>query len=173
MASAQAARQNHLCAMATGSNTPQFIVRRAQHGDLQQLTALLERYYSEWNVVQRDARDQIVDYLAAQAPFGFVVVEKNGILVACVMLRMLPSIESAAECKRLYVAPEHRGEGLASLLMDYVEGFAASRLQWIYLDTGADFAAAQSLYRTRGYEACERYNDNPQATCFFRKRLSR
>jgi ribosomal protein S18 acetylase RimI-like enzyme len=72
------------------------------------------------------------------------------------------------------VIPEHRGEGLASLLMDYVEGLAAAgRLEWIYLDTGANFTAAQSLYSARGYESCERYNDNPQATCFFRKKLSR
>jgi hypothetical protein len=57
--------------------------------------------------------------------------------------------------------------------MDFIEGFATQTLDWIYLDTGADFAAAQSLYQARGYEPCERYNDNPQATCFFRKRLPR
>ena len=159
--------------MVTGSNTAQFIVRRATRDDLPQLSALLERYYAEWDVVQRDAPEHIVEYLKQPAPFGFVVVEENGVLVACVLLRALPSIASAVECKRLYVIPERRGEGLASLLMDYVEGFAAGRLEWIYLDTGANFTAAQSLYHARGYEACERYNDNPQASCFFRKRLSR
>jgi GNAT superfamily N-acetyltransferase len=158
--------------MVTGSNTAQFIVRRATRDDLPQLSALLERYYAEWDVVQRDAPEHIVEYLNQPAPFGFVVVEENGVLVACVLLRALPSIAAAAECKRLYVVPEHRGEGLASLLMDYVEGFAAGRLEWIYLDTGANFTAAQALYHARGYETCERYNDNPQAACFFRKRLS-
>ena len=160
--------------MATGSNAAQFVIRRATRDDLAQLTALLERYYSEWDVVQRDTPDHIAEYLGEPAPLGFVVVEECGVLVACVLLRALPSIPSAAECKRLYVTAEHRGEGLASLLMDYVEGLAAAGgLQWIYLDTGANFAAAQSLYRARGYESCERYNDNPQAACFFRKRLSR
>ncbi len=158
--------------MATGSNAAQFIVRRATRDDLPQLSALLERYYGEWDVVQRDAPEHVAEYLDQPAPFGFVVVEENGVLVACVLLRALPSIASAAECKRLYVIPEHRGEGLASLLMDYVEGFATGRLEWLYLDTGANFTAAQSLYHARGYESCERYNDNPQAACFFRKRLS-
>jgi GNAT superfamily N-acetyltransferase len=160
--------------MGTGSNTAQFVVRRATRDDLAQLTALLERYYSEWDVVQRDAPERIAEYFDQPIPFGFVVIEENSVLVACVLLRELPAIPSAAECKRLYVVPEHRGEGLASLLMDYVEGLAAAgRLQWIYLDTGANFTAAQSLYAARGYESCERYNDNPQAACFFRKRLSR
>jgi ribosomal protein S18 acetylase RimI-like enzyme len=160
--------------MGTGSNTAQFVVRRARRGDLAQLSALLERYYSEWNVVQRDAPERTAEYLEQSAPFGFVVIEEKCVLVACVLLRALPAMPSAAECKRLYVIPEHRGEGLASLLMDYVEGLAAAgRLEWIYLDTGANFTAAQSLYSARGYESCERYNDNPQATCFFRKKLSR
>ena len=159
--------------MATGYNMAQFVIRRATRDDFPQLSALLERYYAEWNVVQRDASEHIAGYLDQPAPFGFVVVEENGVLIGCVLLRDLPSIELATECKRLYVIPEHRGEGLASLLMDYVEGFAMERLEWIYLDTGANFTAAQSLYRARGYESCERYNDNPQAACFFRKRLPR
>jgi GNAT superfamily N-acetyltransferase len=157
--------------MGTGSNAAQFVIRRGTRDDLSQLSALIERYYAEWDVVQRDAPERIAEYLEQPAPFGFVVVEENSVLVACVLLRALPGNASAAECKRLYVVPEHRGEGLASLLMDYVEGFAAGRLDWIYLDTGANFTAAQSLYRARSYEACERYNDNPQAVCFFRKRL--
>ena len=157
--------------MATGSNAAQFIVRRATRDDLPQLTALVERYYIEWDVVQQDTQERVTEYLDQPAPFGFIVVEENGVLIACVLLRSLPSIPSAAECKRLYVVPEHRGEGFASLLMDYIEGSAAGRLEWIYLDTGANFIAAQSLYHARGYETCERYNDNPQAVCFFRKRI--
>jgi|HubBroStandDraft_4_1064222.scaffolds.fasta_scaffold574076_1 ribosomal protein S18 acetylase RimI-like enzyme len=158
--------------MGTGSNAAQFVIRRATRDDLPQLSALLERYYTEWDVVQRDSSERVAAYLDQPAPFGFVVIEENRMLIACVLLRALSAIPSAAECKRLYLVPEHRGEGLASLLMDYIEGFAAARLEWIYLDTGANFTAAQSLYRARGYESCERYNDNPQAACFFRKRVS-
>ncbi|HEV2577820.1 MAG TPA: GNAT family N-acetyltransferase [Acidobacteriaceae bacterium] len=158
--------------MATGSSSSrQFNIRRATRGDLQQLTALLERYYTEWNVVQRDAPERTLEYIDQPDPFGFTIAEQDGVLAACVLLRNLPSIPSAAECKRLYVLPDYRGAGLASRLMDFVERAAMSKVDWIYLDTGANFTAAQSLYHARGYETCERYNDNPQATRFFHKRL--
>lgn len=157
--------------MATGSNSPRLVIRRATRDDLPQLTALIERYYDEWNVMQRDAPERIAEYIDQPEPFGFFVAEENGVLAGCVLLRILPSVPSAAECKRLYVAPEFRGRGLASGLMDYIERLAASKVDWVYLDTGADFTAAQALYPARGYQPCDRYNDNPQATCFFRKRL--
>jgi GNAT superfamily N-acetyltransferase len=157
--------------MATGSKFAQFRLRRATSEDLSPLLALLERYYAEWSVEQRDAPEVIAEYLKLPAPFGFVVAEDGGDFIGCVLLRPLDSIPSAGECKRLYVVPEQRGKGFASLLMDFIEGFATERLDWIYLDTGAEFAAAQKLYPARGYESCERYNDNSQATCFYRKRL--
>lgn len=148
-----------------------FIIRRATRDDFPRLVALLERYYVEWEVVQRDPPEEIATYLEQPAPFGFVVAELSGLLIGCVCLRALPSIDSAAECKRLYVTPEQRGEGVASLLMNSIESCASGSIGHIYLDTGANFTAAQSFYRARGYLACERYNDNPQATCFFRKSL--
>lgn len=157
--------------METGSSSSQLVIRCATREDLPQLTDLVERYYDEWSVVQRDAPERIAEYIDQPNPFGFFVAEENGVLAGCVLLRALPSVASAVECKRLYVSPEYRGHGLASRLMDFVERLAASKVGWIYLDTGANFTAAQSLYKARGYEACERYNDNPQATCFFRKRL--
>jgi hypothetical protein len=55
--------------------------------------------------------------------------------------------------------------------MDSLESCVFGSIGHIYLDTGANFTAAQSFYRARGYNSCERYNDNPQASCFFRKSL--
>lgn len=159
--------------MVTGSKLAQFRIRRATRDDLPALMELLERYYAEWKVVQRDVPERIAEYLEQPAPFGFVIAEERGSLIGCVLLRPLKSIPSAGECKRLYIVPEHRGQGFASLLMDFIEGFATERLDWIYLDTGPNFTAAQSLYAARGYEICERYNNNPQAVFFYRKRLPR
>jgi ribosomal protein S18 acetylase RimI-like enzyme len=149
----------------------QVIIRRAAVADLPQLTVLLERYYDEWSVQQRDPPGSVAEYLTKPAPLGFLVAEREQTLVACVLLRELPAMTSSIECKRLYVAPEHRGHGLASRLMDGAEELAASSADWIYLDTGGEFTAAQSLYQARGYEVCRRYNDNPQAVFFYRKRL--
>ena len=69
--------------MGTGSNTAKFMVRRATRDDLSQLSALLERYYTEWDVVQRDAHEHTAEYLNQPAPFGFVVVEEDGVLLLC------------------------------------------------------------------------------------------
>ena len=41
----------------------------------------------------------------------------------------------------------------------------------MYLDSKDNFDKALAMYRRRGYVACERFNDNPQATFFFRKKL--
>ena len=157
--------------MATGLNASQFEIRRAAPNDLPQLRVLLERYYDEWNVLQRDPPERAAEYITNPEPCGFLVAEQEHTLAGCVLLRELPALGSALECKRLYILPEYRGHGLASRLMDSVEDLASRGADWLYLDTGAEFTAAQSLYRGRGYEACERYNDNPQAVFFYRKRL--
>jgi GNAT superfamily N-acetyltransferase len=93
-------------------------------------------------------------------------------VAGCVVLRRLNSIPRAGECKRLFVKPAARGRGIATLLLDALEEHARSRqLDWIYLDTYDDLKEAITLYERRGYERCERYNDNPQATLFMRKNL--
>lgn len=160
--------------MATGfspSPQPDLTIRRATAADLPQLTRLLDAYYTEWQVQLRDTPADVAHYLHAPSPFGFLVAQHADDLVACVLLRGLPAIPSAAECKRLFVVPSFRGHRLASRLMDHAERLAAATLHWIYLDTADAFTAAISLYQRRGYQPCPRYNDNPQATFFFRKSL--
>ena len=57
--------------------------------------------------------------------------------------------------------------------MDVLEQFAReSGLEWIYLDSYDDLKPAIALYERRGYSRCDRYNDNPQATLFMRKRIT-
>jgi GNAT superfamily N-acetyltransferase len=81
-------------------------------------------------------------------------------------------MQHASECKRLYVKPAVRGNHIADRLLDAQEEFARTNgVEWIYLDSYDDLKAAVALYERRGYERCERYNDNPQATVFMRKRL--
>jgi ribosomal protein S18 acetylase RimI-like enzyme len=93
-------------------------------------------------------------------------------LVGCVVLRRLVLIPHASECKRLYVKPDARGKHIADALLDAQEEFARNHgVEWIYLDSYDDLKAAIGLYERRGYQRCERYNDNPQATLFMRKRI--
>jgi DNA-binding MarR family transcriptional regulator/GNAT superfamily N-acetyltransferase len=132
---------------------------------------LLQEYYVAVSVVLRDtpsAIRQIIDDPCS----GVWLAYLQGKAVGCVVLRRLDSIPFAAECKRLYVQPAARGRGIADKLLDAQEDFARDQgLRWIYLDSYNDLKAAISLYRKRGYVSCKRYNENPQATVFLRKKL--
>jgi N-acetylglutamate synthase-like GNAT family acetyltransferase len=99
--------------MATGSSAAHLTIRRATLDDPPQLRVLVEQYYDEWNVLQRDPPERIAEYVIAPEPCGFLVAEQESTLACCVLLRELPGLESALECKRLYVLPEYRGHGLA------------------------------------------------------------
>jgi DNA-binding MarR family transcriptional regulator/N-acetylglutamate synthase-like GNAT family acetyltransferase len=132
---------------------------------------LLEEYYDAVGVIQRDTPEAIQQIIGA-ASSGMWVAYLRKKAVGCVILRRLSSIPFAGECKRLYVRPEARRNGLADALLDAQEAFARSKgLQWIYLDSYDDLKTAIALYRKRGYLPCERYNDNPQATVFLRKNI--
>lgn len=76
------------------------------------------------------------------------------------------------EIKHLWVAPAHRGQGLGRAILSELEhrarGFGATE---VVLDTNASLEAAGGLYRSHGYENIQPYNDNPNATDWFRKQL--
>ena len=132
---------------------------------------LLEEYYDAVGVVQRDTPEAI-QKIIDDTSSGMWIAYLQERAVGCVVLRALTSMQFTGECKRLYVQPEARGNGVANALLDAQEAFARSKgLQWIYLDSYDDLKAAIALYRKRGYLSCERYNDNPQATVFLRKKI--
>ena len=72
----------------------------------------------------------------------------------------------------MYVRSGFRGRGAALALLVALEQYAeASGYQWLYLDSKDDLKDAIRFYHRHGYEPCERYNRNTQATIFLRKPL--
>src|SRR5579875_1208270 len=139
-------------------------IRRASAADFAAVASLLDSYYSEWEVWEHDPPERVLAYIEQSPPFGYLLAEAAGVAVGCVMLRPIPSIENAGECKRLFVASQARGLRVASRLMDHLEAQAAEHhLDWIYLDSVEQFQDAISLYRKRGYQPCERFNANSQS----------
>ncbi|GLQ95064.1 PadR family transcriptional regulator [Dyella acidisoli] len=133
--------------------------------------AILGEYYEAVHVVQRDKPGSIQKLIDTPAS-GIWLAYLGDEVVGCVVLRKLTHLRRASECKRLYVKPAARGKHIADKLLDAQETFARSQgVEWIYLDSYDDLKAAITLYERRGYERCERYNDNPQATVFMRKHL--
>ena len=156
--------------VSPNNEPPIQIIRLTEVSD--EALQLLHEYYDAVHVVQRDDPQKLQAIHRSRAS-GWWIATLGGKAVGCVVLRELASIPRTAECKRLYVQPQARGHGIADKLMDELEDFARSEgVESIYLDSYGDLKTAIALYRKRGYEECERYNDNPQATIFLRKRIS-
>ncbi|WP_418002038.1 GNAT family N-acetyltransferase [Mycobacterium sp. PDNC021] len=85
-------------------------------------------------------------------------------------LKRLP--DGTCEIKRMYVAPEARGQGVARILLRALEeaarglGYAVARL-----DTGSRQPHAQRLYESEGYGPVVNFNGNPVAHYFGEKHL--
>lgn len=79
----------------------------------------------------------------------------------------------SGEVKRLWVAPQARGLGLARRLMAAVEGQArAMGMTTLRLDTNAALTEAVAFYTRAGWTPVARYNANPYAQHWFAKSLS-
>ena len=100
----------------------------------------------------------------------FVVGFEDDAPVCCGGLKRLP--DGACEIKKMFVAPDARGRGLARALLEELErrardlGYTVARL-----DTGPRQARAQRMYERAGYAPIENFNANPVATFFGEKVL--
>jgi GNAT superfamily N-acetyltransferase len=150
---------------------PAIKIIRATPSQSVEAELLLNEYYEAVEVVKRDTPRAIADYLSDESA-GLWIAYVDELPAGCVVLRPLPTVEAATECKRLYVRPQFRGHGIADALLDAMEEYALEKAaEWVYLDSKDDLKDALRIYVRRGYQPCERYNDNPQATVFLRKRL--
>lgn len=98
----------------------------------------------------------------------FIVARLNGRAIGCGSLKPLDA--STGEIKRMWVAPEARGLGLARRLLEKLESEARlAGMTRIRLDTNRSLAEAQSLYRKACYRDIPKYNDNSYADFWFEK----
>jgi GNAT superfamily N-acetyltransferase len=111
------------------------------------------------------ALEEVDDY---RPPMGaFWVVGKDP-AIGCAGLRTLAP--GVGEIKRMWVAQNARGSGIASDLLNAVETHARGLgIRKILLDTNGGLKAAMQFYVKAGYSPVDRYNDNPDATHFFAK----
>ncbi|TAI67170.1 helix-turn-helix domain-containing GNAT family N-acetyltransferase [Bradyrhizobium sp. Leo170] len=101
---------------------------------------------------------------------AFLVAMSDGLLIGCVGLK--GGGGEIAEIKRLWVAPSARGLGLARRLMEAAENIARElSIKVLRLDTNSALPEAQQLYRNRGWNEIERFNDDPYPDTFFEKHL--
>jgi GNAT superfamily N-acetyltransferase len=101
----------------------------------------------------------------------FLVVVEDGEDIGCGGIKRLTP--TRYEIKHLWIQPRMQGRGLGRALLNELErrasDFGATE---VVLDTNASLVAAGSMYRSGGYEEIAPYNDNPNATNWFRKALT-
>ena len=80
--------------------------------------------------------------------------------------------DATCELKRMYVAPEARGRGIARTLLEHLEDAAlALGYTQLWLETGTEQPEAIALYESHGYEPIPgfgRYKDEPKSRSFGR-----
>jgi len=99
---------------------------------------------------------------------SFVGSADSGELVGCVFVRFSQygAGAPAAEIKRLYVRPEHRGHGHSRVLMGFAEAAARrSGATRIILETGTEQPEAIALYRAIGYSNAPKFGPYVHEVC--------
>jgi GNAT superfamily N-acetyltransferase len=146
------------------------------HPDAQ---ALVEQVQAEY-VVRYGGRDETplaTDVFAA--PGGaFFVGYLDGRPVATGGWRRRDDVAAlgsavTAEVKRMYVAPDARGRGLARAMLAHLEATArAAGAEVMVLETGEAQPEAMALYASSGYEPIApfgHYRDSPLNRCYARR----
>lgn len=134
----------------------------------------IDAYLAELNALFEEgfdpARSVSADPAELEPPAGlFLLARLEGRPVGCGALKI--GGDARGEIKRMWVAPEARGMGIASRLLEALEAHAAERgLDGLRLDTHAALKEARALYARHGYAEIPAYNDNPYAHHWFEKR---
>lgn len=102
---------------------------------------------------------------------NFIILYENEVAVGCGALKKFePGI---AEVKRMFVKPENRGEGLASIILKELEKWAAElSFEKCILETGIRQPDAISLYKKNGYKIISNYGQYAgveNSICFEKK----
>ena len=122
--------------------------------------------------LQLDGPDMPKAGAAELSPPGgaFVVGFDAGVPVCCGGIKRLP--DGACEIKKMFVASEARGRGVARALLVELERLAQELgYEIARLDTGPKQTRARQMYERAGYAPIENFNANPVATFFGEKAL--
>ncbi len=104
-----------------------------------------------------------------EAPSGaFVLAFADGTVAGCGAVQTIA--DEVGEIKRMWIAPDQRGRGIARQLLERLEAVVADLGHTtIRLDTNAVLTDAIRMYERAGYRRIDRYNDNAYAELFFEK----
>lgn len=161
---------------------------RTVPADLPDVDALLDAYLDERERTFPAAQGAYARKRTPAAEFVppngvFVVAYDDRVPVGCGGLRRIAdgardggagpaadTVDVRFEVKHVFVTPGGRGRGVATAVMDALEQQAVTfGATSVVLDTNDSLAAAGAMYRSRGYQRTEPFNENPNATAWYRK----
>lgn len=150
---------------------------RSVPADTPEVDALLDAYLDEREATFPSAQGTYARKRTPAAEFTppngtFVVATDDGRAIGCGGLRRIADDgdDVRFEVKHVFVTAAGRGRGVATAVMDALEAEAV-RLgaTAVVLDTNDSLVAAAAMYRSRGYQRVAPFNENPNATAWYRK----
>jgi ribosomal protein S18 acetylase RimI-like enzyme len=139
------------------------VVRPAGPSDADRVAGLMRAYYAEDGYPYDEplARAAVAALIDDASLGRLWVIESGGTVVGYLALTLGFSLEyhgRDAFIDELYVAPEHRGRGLARAALDAAEQACHELgVRALHLEVERDNAAGLSLYRKLGFSGGERY----------------
>jgi pimeloyl-ACP methyl ester carboxylesterase/GNAT superfamily N-acetyltransferase len=148
---------------------------REEHFDSPDSAALVADYVAEIKAMYPEWTPDVPPRMTGhdvEPPDGrWLVAYHDERAVGCAGLKRLD--DDTAEIKRIYVAPNARGTGVARALLSRLEQTAREAgYRTVRLDTGAKQQASVALFSSSGYEPIADYNGNHVAAYWFEKRLA-
>jgi GNAT superfamily N-acetyltransferase len=149
-------------------------LRMVAYGD-PDAAALIARVQEEYVERYGGPDESPIEPAMFDPPEGlFLVAYLDGVPVGTGAWRRTPVLalggSLAAEVKRMYVVPEHRGSGLARRILAELESTAAGAgHDLIVLETGLMQPEAIGLYESSGYRSIQRfghYRDSELNRCY-------
>jgi putative acetyltransferase len=127
--------------------------------DQPDVVRLIEALDAHANALYPPESNHLVDVSVLCAPeVSFLVARADGEAVGCGAILRDP--RGWAELKRMYVAPEARGQGLGMRILVALEREArAGGLGLLRLETGIRNTEALGLYRRAGFVECPAFGD--------------
>lgn len=136
----------------------------------------LEQYFAELNARFQTgfdpSRSLSADARELTPPAGALLIARLGDRsVGCGALKLHG--DAPAELKRMWLAPDARGLGLARRLLHALELYARDHgAKAVRLETNRALTEAIALYRSSGYREVAAFNDEPYAHHWFEKSLA-
>ncbi len=130
-------------------------LRPFQIEDTDAVIALIDSVYREYGdrVHLEKSEADLKDIPAHFQPGHFMVLEKDHVIHGTVAIARSADENDACFLKRLYLAPESRGQGWADSMVDWAfdkaRGLGATRL---HLWSDVRFERAHSYYAKRGFQ---------------------